>query len=146
VDHQGRLSNPPYNFGRVVEILPRILAREARSRPRLSTPEQIPCRLQEWEIAELTAAYNAGQTIQQLSRQFLVHRTTVMAILGRENVPRRPHGRKLDDQAVVEACNLYAEGLSLVKIASRLQVDPSTIGSALKRSGIQLRPRRGWTT
>ena len=144
MDHQGRLSNPPHHFGRIVEALPRILAREARCGPKLSTPDQIPHRLQSWEIEELIAAYNSGCTIQQLSRQFLVHRTTVMAVLGRQDVPRRPHGLKLDDQAIVVASSLYAEGLSLVKIAARFQVDPATVGSALRRSGVKIRPRRGW--
>jgi lambda repressor-like predicted transcriptional regulator len=146
VDHQGWLSNPPYNFGRVIEVLPKILARETRSSPKLSTTDHIPHRLQVWEIDDLTAADNAGRTIEQLSRQFLVHRTTVMAVLGREDVPRRPHGRKLDDQAAAVAVRLYAEGLSLLKIAARFQVDPSTVASTLRRSGVALRPRRGWPT
>lgn len=144
MDHKGRLSNPPYPFGRIVEALPKILAREARSNPKLSTPDQIPHRLQSWEIEDLVAAYNSGRTIQQLSRQFLVHRTTVMAVLGRQDVPRRPHGLKLDEQAVQHAALLYADGLSLLKIAARFDVDPSTVGSALRRAGITLRPRRGW--
>ena len=127
-------------------MLPKILAREVRSRPRLSTSDQIPHRLREWEIENLTAAYNAGRTIEQLSRQFLVHRTTVMSILGRQDVPRRPHGLKLDDQEIAVASNLYAEGLSLVRIASRLQVDPSTVASTLRLSGVALRARRGWPT
>jgi len=43
-----------------------------------------------------------------------------------------------------EATALYASGLSLAAIGERFQVDRTTVGNALRRLGVQLRPRRGW--
>ena len=86
VDLQGRLANPAYDFGRVVERLPAILARPVRrdnsaakpQRQRLLTPV---------EAEKLTQERVDGQTIDTLARQFGVHRTTVMAHLRRIGLP-----------------------------------------------------------
>ena len=86
VDLRGRLTNPPYNFGRVVELLPVILARPVR-RDRAAAKPQQQRRLTPVEVDKLVQERVDGQTIATLARQFGVHRTTVMAHLRRIGLP-----------------------------------------------------------
>ena len=76
---------------------------------------------------------------------FNIHRTTVLAHLERNGVPRRRSGPKLSNEDVHEAAILYRDGLSLKAIGRRFLVAPDTIGKALRRVGVKIRPRRGWT-
>lgn len=61
--------------------------------------------------------------------------------LRRENV----QFRKLRDDDVAKA-DVYRHGLSLAAIGRRFGADPATVGKALRRSSVQLRPRRGWAS
>jgi hypothetical protein len=54
-------------------------------------------------------------------------------------------GPKLSDEDVDEAAVLYRDGLSLKVIGHRFLVAPDTIAKALRRVGVKIRPRRGWT-
>jgi len=144
VDLQGRLSNPPYNFGRALDKLVPILARPEPS----SLPDVPSLQLQHRplprETDALLNAYNDGRSIEQLAREFRLHRTTVMDVLNRNGAPRRPIGPKLDAEATLRAAALYVSGQSLKDVAAQFGVNPTTVGNSLKRSGVPLRPRRGW--
>ena len=80
MDPQGRLTKPTYNFGRVVERLPVILAGPVRD-DRAAAEPQLQRRLTPVEVETLVQERADGQTIATLVRQFGVHRTTVMAHL-----------------------------------------------------------------
>jgi len=88
------------------------------------------------------AAVEAGNSVLQLAARFNIHRTTVLAHLERNGVPRRRSGPKLSDEDVHQAVVLYRDGLSLKAIGVRFLVAPDTIGKALRRVGVKLRPRR----
>lgn len=64
---------------------------------------QVQRRLTAEVVAELAAAYQAGATVPELVKRFQVHRTTVLAHLERQGVPRRPNHGKLTDEQVAEA-------------------------------------------
>jgi hypothetical protein len=46
---------------------------------------------------------------------------------------------------IKEAITLYSEGQSLLKLASHFGVATDTVALALRRAGVTLRPRRGWS-
>jgi hypothetical protein len=147
----GRLSNPGKDFVQVSDKGVRDLgcrrdvhiecARQLAGRNR-----QTQIRLGRADIARLIAAYAEGNSVLQLAVRFKVHRTTVLAHLERNGVPRRRMGPKLSDEDAYEAAVLYRDGLSLEVIGRRFLVAPDTIGKALRRVGVQIRPRRGWAS
>jgi AraC-like DNA-binding protein len=101
-------------------------------------------RLSDKRIADLIAKHEAGRTVRQLAVEFDINRETVLEHLKRANVPRRPNVRKLTDQQVARAAELYATNLSLVKVAAHFGVNPATIRREFAVAGIPVRPRRGW--
>jgi transposase len=112
------------------------------TRPRL---KQAQHRLKAEQVRELVAAYVAGASVHQLTKQFQVHRSTVVAHLERHGIPRRASTRKLSDDDVPQAAKLYEQGWSLVRLGEHYSVDDETVRRALQRLGVKLRPRRGWT-
>ena len=103
---------------------------------------QIQRRLQLDEINRLVIMYAKGETVNELAKQFSIHRTTVLAILRRADTPLRT---KMDEQQLKDAIELYESGLSLKKIAVPLGVDPETVRRALKKAGVQMRgPTDRW--
>jgi DNA-binding CsgD family transcriptional regulator len=87
--------------------------------------------------------FPANLRIGRLAARFNIHRTTVLAHLERNGVPRRRSGPKLSNEDVHEAAILYRDGLSLKAIGVRFLVAPDTIEKALRRVGVKVRPRRG---
>ena len=94
----------------------------------------------------LIAAYDEGSSVGQLVARFNVNRTTVLTHLDRNSVPRRQTGPKLSAEDVARAAGLYRDGLSLAAIGHRFGVTASTVGKALRRANVQIRPRRGWVS
>lgn len=103
-------------------------------------------RLRRADIERLIAAYEEGNSLAQLVARFKVYNTTVLAHLERNGVPGRPKGSKRSDEDVVDAADLYRDELSLVAIGHRFRVDPGTVGKAVRRASVQIRPRRGWVS
>ena len=85
-------------------------------------------------------------TVPQVTRRYGIHRTTVRGHLEQLGVERRAHVRKLTDEQVVRAAKLYATGLSLAAVGSRLGVDGQTIRKEFRTAGVPVRPRIGWPT
>jgi transposase len=108
-------------------------------------PSRIQKRLRKVEVDELAAAYRAGDSAEQLAERFGVHRTTVMAYLGRRQVQLRPTFTTWDHDALTAAAAFYRSGESLAVVAARFGVDPSTVANRFRRAGIAIRARRGWT-
>jgi DNA-directed RNA polymerase specialized sigma24 family protein len=95
------------------------------------------------ETEEVIVRYKDGATIRELALAFAVHRTTVMALLDRQGMPRRGNGRKLTDDDVAKAARLYASSLSLAEVAERFNVTARTVREGLVKAGERIRPRRG---
>jgi hypothetical protein len=144
VDLLGRLSNPPYNFGRMIDQVPRIRTRPNRQASPPVKAVQAQTRLRDDDVIRLINDYSKGGSVQDLTKSYRVHRTTVLAILERHGVDRRPLIRKMSDPQVKQAAGLYATGLSLACVAERLGVNAATIRRELQKASIPIRARRGW--
>jgi predicted NUDIX family NTP pyrophosphohydrolase len=99
-------------------------------------------RLPDHEVAQLVADYQAGVTVQQLSRFYAIHRTTVLEHLESRGVARRQNVRKLTDGDVKIAAQLYETGVSLATVGKAFNVDSATIRREFARSGIPARSGR----
>jgi hypothetical protein len=145
----GRLSNPGKDFVQISDKGVRNLGRRRDlevecARQFAPANRQTQIRLGPADIKRLIAAYADGNSVLQLAARFNIHRTTVLAHLERNVVPRRRSSPKLSDGDVHQAAVLYCDGLSLKVIGVRFLVAPDTIGKALRRMGVKIRPRRGW--
>ena len=65
-----------------------------------------------------------------------------IATLREQGVTIRRQG--LTDDQVREAATFYSAGRSLAWLGVRYGISHTTIATALRRQGIQLRPRPGW--
>lgn len=87
--------------------------------------------------AKVAAAYQEGKTMNEVARQFGLHRTTVRAILDRARVTVRP--REMTAAQVNLAIKLYADGLSLQTVGERLGFNAQTIANRLQDQGVRMR-------
>jgi hypothetical protein len=98
---------------------------------------QVQRRLPPEEVEELVACYLAGATALALAGKHSIHRTTVLGLLERQQVPRR--GRVLTPDHIERAVTLYASGLSCASIGKELIVNPETVRQALLKAGVAMR-------
>ncbi len=111
--------------------------------PSVTSLRQHQHRLQAGETLELVAAYVAGASVRELTKQFGIHRTTVLEQLKRNGVSRRPHQRKLNEQDVQADVRLYEAGWSTTRLGRRFGVDAETVRRELHGAAVVLRPPRG---
>jgi hypothetical protein len=147
----GRLSNPDKDFLQVSDkgVRDSGCRRDVDAETvkwLASCDRQAQIRLSPHDIERLIAGYAEGSSVLQLAARFNIHRTTVLAHLERNGVPRRRSGPKLSAEDVNEAAVLYRDGPSLKVIGVRFLVAPDTIGKALRRVSVKIRPRRGWAS
>jgi DNA-binding CsgD family transcriptional regulator len=81
--------------------------------------------------------------LDELAREFGVHRRTVADHLERLGVARRVNLPKLTPTDIERAVSQYQAGDSLATVGKILNVDASTVQRALKRAGVAIRPRPG---
>jgi Mn-dependent DtxR family transcriptional regulator len=105
---------------------------------------QVQHRLSADEVDDLVRQYQADAKVGELADRFGIHRDTVSEILNRHSVARRHRG--IPPELLGELIASYRSGSSLATIGEELSVDPGTVALALRKSGITLRPRRGWRT
>jgi transposase-like protein len=79
--------------------------------------------------------------LHDLAREFGVHHRTVAEHLERLGIARRVNLPKLSAADVKRAATRYRAGQPLAIVGKALNVDASTVGRALKRAGIKIRPR-----
>lgn len=96
-------------------------------------------KLNEDQVAELVATYRAGGTVSGLARHFGIDRTTVRAVLDREQVARRSQGRVLSLEEIERASQLYREGLNLRAVGAELGVDYRVVRRGLMAAGVRVR-------
>lgn len=75
--------------------------------------------------------------MNEVARQFGLHRTTVRAILDRAGATVRP--REMSVSQVNLAIRLYADGLSLQSVGERLGFNAQTIANRLGDQGVRMR-------
>jgi len=81
--------------------------------------------------------------LDELAREFGVHRRTVADHLERLGVARMVNLPKLTPTDIERAAIQYRAGDSLATVGKMLHVDASTVQRALKRTGVAIRPRPG---
>lgn len=99
---------------------------------------QTQYRLSPSEAGALVSAYQAGQSVAALSREFKLDKSTVQAHLVRANVPLRPQKVLTPDQAA-ELANLYLAGETLKQLRPKFGVGHNTVQNYLLRAGVELR-------
>lgn len=97
-------------------------------------------QLSDQQVDELTAAYQAGDTVYDLAEHFKINRKTVSSVLHRAGVQIR--GRLTAEQ-VDQAVQLYASGQSLARIADKLDTTANTVRARLFERGVRTRDRHG---
>jgi hypothetical protein len=102
-------------------------------------------RLSASDVDDIAASYTSGRSIDDLTRSYGVHRTTIIKHLDHRGVPRRRVVRKMTDTLVAEAAVMYFEGHSLATVAHNFKVDTRTLAREFHKTGVPIRPRRGWT-
>ncbi len=110
-----------------------------RTKPRVVVAQH---RITPAETELLIERYEAGESEPDLAAAFGIHRVTVMRMLQRHGVERRVFERKLTDEQIAEAAELYTGGMRTGLIAARFGVDPQTVRNGFKRMGVSLQRRR----
>lgn len=122
----GRYSNL-HDQGERVQTLLQIVP-EGTSEVNSRTPRQLQRRLGPAEKGQLISQHQAGETVKELAVRHILH---------------RPKG--VPPERIDEVIADYEGGMSLAVIGDRLSVDAATVALALRKAGIELRPRRGWS-
>ncbi len=84
--------------------------------------------------AEILARYRAGDRPVDIARYFGITEWTVQNVRKRAGVPTRPHG--MTEADIDKAVGLYEMGVSLRKIALRLNFSAKTITKELRLRGV----------
>ncbi|MCR6487337.1 helix-turn-helix domain containing protein [Amycolatopsis sp. OK19-0408] len=134
-----------YNTNVQVRTLEALILRlPTTSTPTRSTPKRSKQRrakrLSDQQVGELTAAYQAGDTVYDLAERFKINRKTVSGILHRAGVQIR--GRLTPDQ-IDEAARLYAAGWSLARVGAMLGTTANTVRARLVERGARTRDTQG---
>lgn len=111
--------------------------RNPKRRPPKASRKQVQRHLSSVEVDELIAQYQAGAMVLDLAAAYGIHRTTVLAVLERNQIPRR--GRVWSPALTKQAIRLYAQGCSCAAIGDRLKVNPETVCQHLLIAGLTLR-------
>lgn len=115
------------------------LQRPARRGPEVGNSRTPQTRLNASNRSELLEGYAAGLPVDDLAKQFKIHRGTVRALAKRAGLDaRRP---ELPPSTRAEAARLYATGLSLSRVAQRLGIGDEAVRFAALSAGGTVRPR-----
>ena len=98
-------------------------------------------RLDKEQRHQVEDQYLAGVAIKVIAATFGIHRKTVREIAIEAGLD--PHPRGLHPEDVGRAATLYRSGWSLARVGEDFGVNASTVMNALKREGVEMRPRQG---
>lgn len=107
--------------------------------PVAKNPVKSQTRLTPERLAALVSDYQAGMPVRAIAVKYGVHRGTVPSFVRRAGAPLRTPG--LSEKDRLRAVVLYGDGLTLKKVAERLDVDEKTVRNAVAESGVEIRPR-----
>lgn len=86
---------------------------------------------------EVIALYQRGVPVGEICQRYGISRQQVSDLRSARGIPRRPRG--LTDEQKRQAEQLYAEGLSTYKIATRLDVSDDVVWRYLRSIGTTMR-------
>jgi hypothetical protein len=139
VEVLGRYSKLSQQDELITQLLKMVPAGPIGAVPR--TKKQVQKRLTAGELEDFSTAYRAGSSIRELAQFFKINRTTVHAHVDTLGLPRRyPRLTRADVQEAVE---MYQAGRSLITVAEHFGVAGDTVALALRRAGVEIRPRTG---
>lgn len=93
------------------------------------------------QVQNLIASYEAGATVYELGERFGIERKAVSRILHHHQVPMRRRG--LTTEQAGEAIHLYGIGWPLARVGKHLGVDGTTVRHKLHERGIPTRDPQG---
>jgi DNA-binding CsgD family transcriptional regulator len=97
------------------------------------------------EIDQMTIDYTENRlTVYQLADKYGRNRNTVSSVLKRNGVVVTRE--RMDESAIRQAKQLFADGLSLKQVGQQLGICESTIRKTLMRSGVPMRLPRRYTS
>jgi hypothetical protein len=115
---------------------------EASREVTVRTPKQVQHRLPALEVERLRLSYESGATLEELARNFRIHRGTAADILERSGVARR--GKGPSEQDIRRAIRMYESGQSTATIGQRLGFAADTIRNGLIKAGVEMRGPHDW--
>jgi transposase-like protein len=135
-----------YNTNAQVRALESLLRKlpDATAPVRSSVGQAKPARakqLDDGQVQEVIAGYQAGSMIRELGKRFGISRQTVSAILQRHGVEMRQRG--LSPEQVDDVVQLYESGWSLARIGERMRVDHVTVLNRLRACEVRMRDTHG---
>jgi hypothetical protein len=92
-------------------------------------------------MADLVQGYLDGVPVDELAARFDINPSTVQKHVRGRALPRR--SPRLGPTHVEEAIQLYSSGQSLAKLGNYFDVSKDAVANALRRKGVNLRPRQG---
>ncbi|MGV9300046.1 hypothetical protein [Amycolatopsis sp. NPDC003676] len=105
-------------------------------------------RLNETQVDQLVAAYQAGASTYELGERFGVHRQTISRHLKARGIDLTPG---IDPKLLSQAAQLYEAGWSLARIATKYGISAETLRTSLTEIGVKMRgkhdrrtPERNW--
>lgn len=104
--------------------------------------EKMPKRISEEDERRIIERYLIGINCPQIARETGYNHRTIINVLERNNIPRRPKGKILD-AVEDEVVKLYSEGNACHTIAELLGLNVTTVFNVLKRNNVVLRTKGG---
>lgn len=102
----------------------------------------MPKRMPEEDEKLIIERYLAGINCPQIAKETGYYHRTILNVLRRNNIPRRPNGKILDSVEDEIVC-LYDDGNACHAIAERTGLNVATVFNVLKRKGVTLRTKGG---
>jgi len=141
VDLLRTYSNRPYEEPRVRRLLKKVQASQGLSHPARSAD---PAPRRSRKVAEakhpaIVDGYLAGRSVNELAAEFGINRRTVLGILTKQGVNRRPTG--MSEEQVLEAIQRYESSASLATVGRALGFSVNTIRKELLNAGTPMRDR-----
>jgi DNA-binding transcriptional ArsR family regulator len=99
-------------------------------------------RLRASEVDHLVDRYQAIGDVAELAREFGVTRQTISAHLASRGIKTV---RRMTVEDIATAANLYRDGRSAASIGQQLKFDGQTVLNGLRRTGVQIRKRTGYS-
>lgn len=137
----GRYLNRSDQGERIRQVLQIDPSRTSQDFPR--TAKRVIRRLDDTRVAQLAQGYLDGLPVDDLAVQFNVDPATVQKHVRKLDLPRR--SPRLGPAHLDEAAELYRSGQSLVTLGKRYGVGKDAVARALRKAGVELRKRNGWT-
>ncbi|WP_068033112.1 hypothetical protein [Nocardia mexicana] len=110
--------------------------------PSSAKPRALKRRLTDTDRANIISAYHAGASMNQLTTDWQLAKSSILSILRTGGATIRKQ-RRLTDTEIDHAITSRKQGDSFTRIGQRLGIPESTIRGTLQRHGINRRENQG---